>query len=316
MQLTTEFYKTLRMIFGSRDEDQRCLEINLRGQAANDLIRERLLKNRPCMISRFGSNELDATIRAHELSSARSYLGRLLRYVRGKGAKFWWDRSIRRRMSNVAGFFPATNQALAQFGCRMLEDAQEIDILGSWRNEEWRIREFFPEAKTIDLIDLEPFRHRQPWSMALCDKKVLVVHPFVESIERQYARRERLFNDPNVLPRFELQTLRAIQSHGQGAVPFASWFEALDSMCDEIAQRDFDVAIIGAGAYGLPLAAFVKRLGKSAVHLGGATQLMFGIKGRRWEDGGYDYVINQHWCRPLESEKPPRTDLIEQHAYW
>jgi hypothetical protein len=35
---------------------------------------------------------------------------------------------------------------------------------------------------------------------------------------------------------------------------------------------EFDVALIGAGAYGLPLAACVKRLGKKAIHMGGVTK--------------------------------------------
>ena len=47
---------------------------------------------------------------------------------------------------------------------------------------------------------------------------------------------------------------------------------------------DFDVAIIGCGAYGFPLAAKLKQAGKQAIHLAGATQLLFGIKGKRWEE--------------------------------
>lgn len=42
-------------------------------------------------------------------------------------------------------------------------------------------------------------------------------------------------------------------------------------MEDKIKQIDFDVCIIGCGAYGLPLAAFVKRMGKQAIHLAGGT---------------------------------------------
>ena len=52
----------------------------------------------------------------------------------------------------------------------------------------------------------------------------------------------------------------------------------------QIDKEDFDICLIGAGAYGFPLAAYVKRKGKKAVHLGGALQLLFGIKGSRWED--------------------------------
>lgn len=49
-------------------------------------------------------------------------------------------------------------------------------------------------------------------------------------------------------------------------------------MKDEIDKRDYDIALIGCGAYGFPLAAHIKRSGKKAVHLGGALQLLFGIK--------------------------------------
>lgn len=42
---------------------------------------------------------------------------------------------------------------------------------------------------------------------------------------------------------------------------------------------NFDTAIIGCGAYGMPLAAQIKNAGRQAIHLGGAVQLLFGIKG-------------------------------------
>lgn len=49
-------------------------------------------------------------------------------------------------------------------------------------------------------------------------------------------------------------------------------------MKDEIDKQDYDIALIGCGAYGFPLAAHIKRSGKKAIHLGGALQLLFGIK--------------------------------------
>jgi hypothetical protein len=44
---------------------------------------------------------------------------------------------------------------------------------------------------------------------------------------------------------------------------------------------DFDIAIIGCGAYSFPLAANVKRIGKNSVHLGGASQLLFGFSWKK-----------------------------------
>ena len=55
-------------------------------------------------------------------------------------------------------------------------------------------------------------------------------------------------------------------------------------MKSEIDKCDYDVCLIGCGAYGFPLAAHVKHKGKQAIHLGGTLQLLFGIKGNRWFD--------------------------------
>ena len=84
---------------------------------------------------------------------------------------------------------------------------------------------------------------------------------------------------------------------------------------------DFDIAIIGCGAYGFPLAAKLKQAGKQAVHLGGATQLMFGIKGKRWEEdyNGYEYIrkwFNDAWVYPSEQDKPQNADTVEGGCYW
>ena len=55
-------------------------------------------------------------------------------------------------------------------------------------------------------------------------------------------------------------------------------------MIEKCIRLEFDVAIIGCGAYGFPLANEIKKMGKVAIHLAGATQLMFGIVGKRWEE--------------------------------
>jgi hypothetical protein len=126
-----------------------------------------------------------------------------------------------------------------------------------------------------------------------------------------------LFPGREVLPEFELLTFRALQTLGGASDRFASWFDAFDWMCCEIEKINFDVAIIGAGAYGFPLAAFVKRLGRKAVHLGGATQLMFGIMGKRWEkDPTLKPYVNENWTRPLPAETPPSAHKVEDGCYW
>jgi len=170
----------------------------------------------------------------------------------------------------------------------------------------------------IRLVDLFPFIHRTPWSHALEGRRVLVVHPFADSIQKQYARRALLFKDPRVLPEFELTTLKAVQSIAGNKTGHSDWFAALDEMKEQMTNIPHDIALIGCGAYGFPLAAHAKRLGKKAVHMGGATQLLFGIRGKRWDQdyAGITDVINTHWTRPAPHEVPTRSKQIEGGCYW
>ena len=67
-------------------------------------------------------------------------------------------------------------------------------------------------------------------------------------------------------------------------------------------EAEFDVLIVGAGAYGLPLAAEAKRMGKVGIHIGGAIQILFGILGHRWETEHVEQfgpLFNDHWVRPF-----------------
>ena len=83
-------------------------------------------------------------------------------------------------------------------------------------------------------------------------------------------------------------------------------------------KEEFDVALIACGAYGLPLAARLREAGKQAVHVGGALQLLFGIRGTRWDDFSLlKPFYNEAWRYPLESEHL-KTDSkgVENGCYW
>nr|WP_162051116.1 MULTISPECIES: hypothetical protein [unclassified Lentimonas] len=83
-----------------------------------------------------------------------------------------------------------------------------------------------------------------------------------------------------------------------------------------MANIDFDVALIGAGAWSIPLATHAKALGKIGIHLGGTTQILFGIKGKRWEKGGEPAYYNDSWVRPNAAETRSGVNKIESGCYW
>ncbi len=285
------------------------------GQGASDLIREALLKDEPCMICRFGSLELQVIVAYLNQTEIRSQFKKIPCLFRGEPLKY--NSVLKNKFQYQAGFFPAEKTYMDKFSELMIDDSKYIDILGVWRTEQSRIAKFFPQAKNIPLQTFEPYYFTPPWTKSLNGQQVLVIHPFAETIKEQYAKRGLLFKDKDVLPDFELKTLKAVQSAAGNKVEYKTWFDALSYMCDEIDKIDFDTALIGAGAYGLPLAAHVKRGGRKAVHMGGISQLLFGIKGNRWDHHQfYKDLYNEHWTRASKEETPELCSKVEGATYW
>ena len=310
--------RNLRKAWDKSHDDLRAVVYDLRGQEANDRIRAYLEAPAPCMISRFGKVEMRTVFNFLGIQAPDRLHRKLRLYLKGEADPWWWDDRTSREMIRQAGFFPVDADQLERFARLFIEDSRQVDLLGSWSPDEARIPGAKPACR-VPLMDLEPYFYADPWSGALRGRKVLVVHPFDKTIQSQYARRRDLFKDPQVLPDFELMTFQAVQSLGGHCPRFTDWFEALDWMKQGIAALDFEVAIIGAGAYGMSLAAFIKRdLGRKAVHLGGATQILFGIKGGRWDER-QEYsqgLYNEVWVRPSADEVPAAAGRVEGGCYW
>lgn len=284
---------------------------------ASSLIVQALKSKQPTMIARLGATELTCMINylgVKHPETYRSFRG----YVTNQTPPWWWNQSNINQMQRWSGFFPARVDKIEQFCELMIKDLPNVDILGSWLKEESFFQSELFNAKKVMLEDLEPFFTPNPWTKALEGKKVLVVHPFFQTIKSQYLRREKLF-DNDLLPHFDLDVIPAVQSIAGQKTEFDDWFAALNSMKDQIAKRDFDVCILGCGAYGFPLASFVKNMGKQSIHMGGATQLLFGIKGIRWEIYlmyPYTNLFNENWVRPNSEETPSNSQIVEGGCYW
>lgn len=274
-------------------------------QDANDYIRLSLESNKPFMAGRFGDGELRSVV---------YYLNRRM------GLSKTYPDYLRTAITRNAGLFPGTDATIDRFAELMLNSCCSVDVLAVWFNlmEDYIYNRFGPAKQTcIYLKSLEPFWFDNPWSCALKGKRVIVIHPFEETIKAQYEKRDVLFKNPDILPEFKLLTLRAVQTIGGESDQFSTWFDALDWMYNQAMSIDFDVALIGCGAYGFPLAAKIKAAGRTAIHMGGVTQMLFGIKGGRW-DSRPDYVTlyNDHWCRPSDNERPKAASSVENACYW
>lgn len=270
--------------------------------AGNQAIRKMIESGEPFVASRFGSVELSAVVRREAMRLHKKAVDT--------------DKEI----CTNAGFFPEKPEYIDKFSEMILEEVSQIDLLGIWYNpeEEFIVDRYMAHTKVAPIEAIEPYIYEKPWSSALKDKKVLVVHPFEESIREQYKKHEKLFVNPNVLPNFQLRTLKAVQTQaGERDERFENWFDALGYMKEQMNHMDYDIAIIGCGAYGMPLAIHAKKQGKQAVHMGGATQILFGIKGRRWDDNEViAHLYNEFWIRPNQNEMIKKRDMIENGCYW
>ncbi len=277
----------------------------LRASEGNRFIREKILSGEPFTATRFGKTEMDPLI------------------YRERNKHNEWVKSIADRdIGRCSGFFPCTDEMISRYRELFIESVADIDLLGVYffiENEEYMIDKYMNKPKCSYPRALEPFYFDDPWTGALEGKKVLVIHPFTKTIEKQYDKRGSLFDNKRILPDFELKTIKAVQTlAGEQDPRFETWFDALEWMKGEIDKVDFDVALLGCGAYGIPLQHHIKSLGRQSVYVGGGLQILFGIKGKRWDDHPeISKMYNDNWVRADESELISNYKNVEQGGpYW
>lgn len=299
-------------------------------EEGNNLIYQVLSKGEPCMIARYGATELTCI---HNYLSIQKHDKNFWKYIKGETNDWWWNPRIKWHMEWSSGFFPTTDDNLSRFSEMMLEDSRYVDVLAVFSNNDSyfidlsHILSYLKEGvQYVPLISFDSYLCESPWTRYLKGKRVLVIHPYAKLIEKQYLKRNVLFDNCDVLPDFKLRTVEAVQSLGGVNHGHDNWFDALRWMKKEMDKEPYDVCLIGCGAYGFPLAAHSKRTGHQAIHIGGPLQLLFGIKGGRWERSVYassfrlpedTYVKlmdNPNWVRPSEY-KSMELEQMEDSAY-
>lgn len=281
----------------------------------------------PFMLAKFGESELEVLRNAYAIQriKGKNKFQIILDYLKF-GDRYEWTGL--NTLVKDSGFFPYDSSLLTRFALLYFESIEEIDFfatsygLPGWysnKGEDYILKwvGVHPKIITTDCFGIPMPIHRT-WTEKLRDKNVLVIHPFEQTIKRNYLNREKLFPF-ELLPEFNLKTIKAVQSVAFTKTPYENWFDALKSMQSQIDQVQFDIALLGCGAYGLPLAAYIKGKGKQAIHFGGGLQLYFGIRGNRWDNHPVlKEYFNEYWTRPVSEEIPENFGLVGDgsKAYW
>lgn len=224
--------------------------------------------------------------------------------------------SVRHQARFMGGLYPPTDGMLNRFCEYYLSRIKEVDMYGTWvqsagyghLGESALCQDYVnPSAVLTTMNPPISFDRENPWTLELKGKTLLVAHPFSESIESQAKNLKNIWSGKAVFPDdVKIKTLKVPLYDYLIEPEFPDWFSALEDMKRKMENTQFDVLIVGAGFWGVPLALHAKKIGKIGLHTAGATQLLFGIRGKRW-DGNKQYqeqFFNEHWVRPLPKETP------------
>jgi len=234
-------------------------------------------------------------------------------------------------LSNNAGIYN-TKDNLQEYAEMYIEAIKNSTYLTTWRNtHSWRIQEVqnaftnMFNLKQLHTRVLEPFycvlNNEEPWSHKLLGKKVLIIHPFVDSMKKQINNNFQIFENEKIfLDGQEFIFYKTYQTQAGNHI-HGSWKETFEIMSSDIKKLDFDIALLGCGGYGLPLSNFIyKKMGKSAIYIGGGLQLLFGIMGNRWINNKmWKELIkknNTKFIRPSGDEICLNKELVENSCYW
>jgi hypothetical protein len=267
----------------------------------NQIIKNNLKENKLFAVSRIATGF--ETIVTHQILSGLKVTEEQL-YFLSIQAGFYGR--------NVEDFFEEYSKGIACGDLQVVWNGSMIDNI-----QDKIFEKLSPNSIKVGFKIVEPYYFDDPWSQELEGKNVLVINPFSQSIRYQYKRREKIWPDSNMLPKFNLLTYTSVQSVG-GQGPHSSWKESLEIMKKDISELDFDIALLGCGSYGLPLVNFIKNeMNKSAIYIGGATQILFGVKGKRWDENkNINKFYNENWRRPFDIEVPEKFKLVEGGCYW
>jgi hypothetical protein len=270
--------------------------------AGNEIIRGLLRAGKACGIAKVGSLEAEAV---------QLYLRR------AAGAQ--WDPILRRQMLDNVGIFPPTDPFLDGFCRDYLQALPSISVLGVLGGPGERELLSQPGApnRFIRWQSLEPWYFDDPWTAELAGRRVVVVHPFADTIQAQYRRRTEVWDNPKLLPDFDLRTVKMPLSAGLVPSHYPDWRAQFDALIAEVDSAPFDVMLVGAGGVSLLFVAHAAKTGRIGVHLGGGTQVLFGIQSRRFDkDPLIMKRMNASWTRPSAAETPETRVKVEQGCYW
>jgi hypothetical protein len=228
------------------------------------------------------------------------------------------------------GVFPGKPDFYLKFNKFYAVHVNNIDCLGLvFQKPEMEIIRYYKlKNNFIYYPEQEPDRsipddERNCYLPFFSGKKILIICPFGKFLreraskdvfEAVWAKTGKKWFYPKGIDYVEFPygfTAEAQRKYGSAL----KLYEFITEMID---QKDFDIALIGAGGLAIPIASYVKNIGKIGIDLGGHLQIIFGVFGKRWKEvkEWNELYFNEHWTDLPSKYRPKETDVCDNGAYW
>ncbi|NBO61465.1 MAG: hypothetical protein EBU82_10895 [Flavobacteriia bacterium] len=246
-----------------------------------------------------------------------------------------FSKELARTLELHAGVFPSTEESVVQWKKEYqiaLASLQTEPIVAGWYKptkaiEQQFLQKYAPHCPHIPLRSLEPYyvAPELRWTNLLRGKKVAIVSSFANTCVKQVPNAQEIWGNQadSLLPPATYIPIPTgyspVLAQGRAGWPVYcnTWQKAIGCVIDKVNAEKPDIVLIGCGGLGMVLAGILKGNGFPCVVLGGAIQVLFGIKGGRWEHHSVIGAFwNDAWVWPSDEETPRSSWKIEGGCYW
>ncbi len=229
-------------------------------------------------------------------------------------------------LENNAGIFTPTNESLVEYCEQLIRAYDHCTAIAEWDGKVFALtgegQQFIakrtPNVTKLDARALEPYYFEDSWMSALKGKRVLIVHPFSKTFQKQLQNLKMIFPGRSWFEDCHLQFISPPLTLA-GNHENKPWSAHMDLFLESLHKiQEFDIAMVAAGGYGMLISNHIfTKMGKSVMYIGGALQLFFGVIGKRWFDNK-DILkrVNDDWIRPAANDKPANFTKVEKGCYW
>tara|TARA_R110000824_G_scaffold340734_1_gene527221 strand:- start:155 stop:1012 length:858 start_codon:yes stop_codon:yes gene_type:complete len=231
-------------------------------------------------------------------------------------------------LDNNAGIYYRNKEDIIKYNKYYSNALKNSDGLATWNDNVIEEQKYFINKYELPMLHykvIEPFYQLEeniiPWTHYLNKKKILIISPFISSFKSQLKDNFKMYKNQHIfLDNQEFIFYKCLNtSAGNRIEGHTNWLYTYLEMIKEIKKLDFDIALVSAGGYGLPICNYIKEhMKKSSIYVGGGLQLLFGVIGNRWiNDPAWIQRILESpskFIKPIEKQK--NSERIENSCYY